>query len=125
MPHLSLVLCSIINSHAQIVQQCFYLNCSKLNAAQSCQQARVHKYPDSVSFGTFLTNKVDDDQQAFIRSRSQATKDSTMMINMVWIQPIVALLAGVLILVVPRLLNYIVAVYLIIVGIAGLFPHLQ
>lgn len=34
--------------------------------------------------------------------------------------PLVALLAGILILVVPRLLNYIVAIYLIIVGLLGL-----
>jgi hypothetical protein len=36
------------------------------------------------------------------------------------IQPVVALIAGILILIVPRLLNYIVALYLIIVGILGL-----
>ena len=36
------------------------------------------------------------------------------------IQPVVALIAGVLILAVPRLLNYIVAVYLIVIGILGL-----
>jgi hypothetical protein len=36
------------------------------------------------------------------------------------IQPLVALLAGVLILLIPRLLNYIVAIYLIVVGITGL-----
>ena len=36
------------------------------------------------------------------------------------LQPIVALLAGILILIVPRLLNYVVAVYLIIVGLVGL-----
>jgi hypothetical protein len=35
-------------------------------------------------------------------------------------QPIAALIAGILILLVPRLLNYIVAVYLIIFGILGL-----
>ncbi len=35
--------------------------------------------------------------------------------------PIVSLIAGVLILLVPRLLNYIVAVYLIVVGLIGLF----
>ncbi|WP_405232454.1 DUF3096 domain-containing protein [Lentisalinibacter salinarum] len=35
-------------------------------------------------------------------------------------QPLVALLAGILILVVPRLLNYVVAGYLILVGVAGL-----
>jgi hypothetical protein len=36
------------------------------------------------------------------------------------IAPLVALIAGVLILIVPRLLNYIVAIYLIIVGLEGL-----
>ncbi len=41
------------------------------------------------------------------------------------IAPIVALIAGLLILIVPRLLNYIVAVYLIITGLLGLFPHLR
>jgi hypothetical protein len=35
--------------------------------------------------------------------------------------PIVALIAGILILAVPRLLNYIVALYLIVIGIIGLF----
>jgi hypothetical protein len=37
------------------------------------------------------------------------------------IVPIVSLVAGILILVVPRLLNYIVAIYLIIIGLVGLF----
>ena len=36
------------------------------------------------------------------------------------IAPIVALIAGILILIVPRLLNYIVAIYLIVVGLIGL-----
>jgi hypothetical protein len=35
--------------------------------------------------------------------------------------PLVSLLAGILILVVPRLLNYIVALYLILMGLIGLF----
>jgi hypothetical protein len=41
--------------------------------------------------------------------------------------PIVSLLAGILILIVPRMLNYIVAVYLILVGLIGLFgvPNLR
>ena len=34
--------------------------------------------------------------------------------------PLVSLIAGILILTVPRLLNYIVAVYLIIIGVLGL-----
>lgn len=37
------------------------------------------------------------------------------------IGPLVSLIAGILILVVPRLLNYIVAIYLIIIGLIGLF----
>ena len=37
-----------------------------------------------------------------------------------YVQPIVALIAGILILVIPRLLNYIVAIYLIIAGVMGL-----
>ncbi len=37
------------------------------------------------------------------------------------IGPLMALLAGILILIMPRLLNYIVAFYLIIVGLLGLF----
>ena len=36
------------------------------------------------------------------------------------IQPVVALLAGILILIIPRLLNYIIAVYLIFIGLIGL-----
>ncbi len=35
--------------------------------------------------------------------------------------PLVSLIAGVLILIVPRLLNYIVALYLIIIGLLGIF----
>jgi hypothetical protein len=38
--------------------------------------------------------------------------------------PLISLIAGVVILIVPRLLNYIVAIYLIIVGLIGLFPQL-
>jgi hypothetical protein len=47
-----------------------------------------------------------------------------MTIDIVSIQPLIALLAGILILLVPRILNYVVAVYLIIIGIIGLWPHL-
>jgi hypothetical protein len=38
-------------------------------------------------------------------------------------QPLVALIAGILILVMPRLLNYIVAIYLIMIGLLGLLPR--
>jgi hypothetical protein len=39
--------------------------------------------------------------------------------------PLLSLIAGVLILVVPRLLNYIVAVYLIVFGLLGLFGDVR
>lgn len=35
--------------------------------------------------------------------------------------PLISLIAGILILVMPRLLNYIVAIYLIVIGLIGLF----
>ena len=44
-----------------------------------------------------------------------------MELNGYALQPLVALIAGILILVMPRLLNYVVAFYLIIVGLLGLF----
>jgi len=46
-----------------------------------------------------------------------------MTFNILLIQPIVALIAGILILLRPRLLNYVVAIYLIVVGVTGLWPH--
>jgi len=46
-----------------------------------------------------------------------------MEINLITITPLVALIAGILILVAPRLLNYVVAIYLILVGVTGLWPH--
>jgi len=36
------------------------------------------------------------------------------------LQPLAALLAGIIILLAPRILNYVIAIYLIIVGIIGL-----
>jgi hypothetical protein len=40
------------------------------------------------------------------------------------LSPLIALIAGVLILIMPRLLAYIVAIYLIISGLLGLFPNI-
>jgi hypothetical protein len=47
-----------------------------------------------------------------------------IMANFIVVQPVVALVAGILILIAPRLLNYIVAIYLIVVGISGLAGHM-
>ena len=46
-----------------------------------------------------------------------------MTIDPVVISPLIALIAGILILLVPRLLNYVVAIYLIAIGIIGLANH--
>jgi len=43
-----------------------------------------------------------------------------MTLTIAHITPLVALIAGILILIMPRLLNFIVAIYLIIVGLTGL-----
>ena len=46
-----------------------------------------------------------------------------MIVNIRTLEPLVALIAGVVILLAPRLLNYIVAIYLILIGLSGLSPH--
>ncbi|HTW52640.1 MAG: DUF3096 domain-containing protein [Stellaceae bacterium] len=43
-----------------------------------------------------------------------------MIIGIGHLQPIVSLIAGVIILLVPRILNYVIAIYLIVIGIIGL-----
>lgn len=48
------------------------------------------------------------------------TEEASMNIQL-GLAPIISLLAGILILVMPRLLNYIVAIYLILIGLVGLF----
>jgi hypothetical protein len=45
-------------------------------------------------------------------------------IDILTIQPLVALLFGILILIIPRLLNYLIAIYLILIGVMGLWPQL-
>jgi hypothetical protein len=52
--------------------------------------------------------------------------DEGIFMNMTMsLGPLVSLIAGILILAMPRLLNYIVAIYLIVIGLLGLFgtPH--
>jgi Protein of unknown function (DUF3096) len=47
-----------------------------------------------------------------------------MQIDVIALQPLVALIFGILILMIPRLLNYLIAIYLIVVGVVGLWPRL-
>jgi hypothetical protein len=44
-------------------------------------------------------------------------------VDVVVLTPLLALIFGILILLLPRLLNYLVAIYLIIIGLMGLWPH--
>jgi hypothetical protein len=56
------------------------------------------------------------------KSRVLFSKGAAMMMHF-YLGPIISLIAGILILIQPRLLNNIVAIYLIIIGILGLVPH--
>jgi hypothetical protein len=47
-------------------------------------------------------------------------KENPMVLTATQITPLVAIVAGILILIIPRLLNYIVALYLIFIGLVGL-----
>jgi hypothetical protein len=49
---------------------------------------------------------------------------SIAAIDIVTITPLIALIFGILILIVPRLLNYLIAIYLILIGVLGLWPHI-
>ena len=49
------------------------------------------------------------------------TRGGGLTIRYTIISPLIALLAGILILIVPRVLNYVVAIYLILIGLIGLF----
>ena len=59
-----------------------------------------------------------------VRSRPDRM-EPIMTVNIIFLQPLIALVAGILILIMPRLLNYIVAIYLILVGLSGLLPQLS
>ena len=60
--------------------------------------------------------------QGFMVSSALAqTRGGVVTVRFAAISPFIALLAGILILIIPRLLNFIVAIYLIIVGLIGIF----
>jgi len=58
---------------------------------------------------------------AAIRGPASEKKGIDMNFTVIHIGPLISLIAGILILIMPRLLNYIVALYLIIIGLIGLF----
>jgi Protein of unknown function (DUF3096) len=60
--------------------------------------------------------------QGFLVSSALAqTRGGAVTVRFATISPFIALLAGILILIIPRLLNFIVAFYLILVGLIGIF----
>jgi Protein of unknown function (DUF3096) len=59
-----------------------------------------------------------------IFSHNDSTQEPPMTLDVLVIQPLVALIAGILILLIPRILNYVVAIYLIFIGLVGLWPRL-
>jgi Protein of unknown function (DUF3096) len=52
--------------------------------------------------------------------KSHVIGETHMTLSIAHLQPIVSLLAGILILIMPRLLNYIIAIFLIVSGLLGL-----
>jgi hypothetical protein len=76
--------------------------------ALGCSGASPHRFGMSCSFPR---NKL---------ARTTKPIGNPMVITAAHITPLVALIAGILILIMPRLLNIVVAVYLIIVGLTGL-----
>jgi hypothetical protein len=62
---------------------------------------------------------------AFDAAIARRMEGNIMIGSTVVIQPLIALIAGIIILIAPRILNYVVAIYLILIGIVGLLPALQ
>jgi hypothetical protein len=60
------------------------------------------------------------EQASPVRRDKRPRGARSMTISAIHLTPIVSILAGILILIMPRLLNYIVAIYLIVIGIIGL-----
>jgi hypothetical protein len=59
-----------------------------------------------------------------LRDHQARIKDNAVNIHLSLV-PLVSLAAGILIFITPRMLNYIVAVYLIVVGLLGLFGDIR
>ena len=70
-------------------------------------------------FDTVQT-KYDLNDRLLLPALRQITMNMSMNIA---VEPLLALVIGILILLVPRFLNYFVAVYLIVMGILGLMHH--
>jgi len=63
------------------------------------------------------------ESQKYVKFELYRAKGRSMTVHFA-VQPLLSIVAGVLILIKPRLLNYIVAIYLIVIGIVELIPQL-
>jgi DUF3096 family protein len=92
---------------------------------------RVHPYRTASRGKTPSSPSSREQRRAIIRTAISPSGshpeglERAMALNVIFLQPLIALAAGILILIIPRLLNYIVAIYLILVGLAGLLPQLS
>jgi hypothetical protein len=90
--------------------------CDSAAICAACVPACVWQRTDSALRRAYKVRHAVATSAAFL-PRTEGT--TTMNIHLA-IAPLIALLAGILILVQPRLLNYIVAIYLIVIGVLGL-----
>jgi hypothetical protein len=58
------------------------------------------------------------------RRPPERRRNGKIMDTILIVPPLLALIAGLIILFVPKVLNYVVAIYLILIGLIGIFPHL-
>jgi hypothetical protein len=86
--------------------------------AQVFVRFSLHDNPPSMAYARFRLGRR-------IRPSGPIHGEETMTLDPVLINPLIALIAGILILLMPRLLNYVVAIYLIAIGIIGLAHHFQ
>jgi hypothetical protein len=84
--------------------------------------ARVHCEALAPPSGTF--DRFARFQAASFRRLAGDNAMPITHIDILTIQPLVALLFGILILIMPRLLNYLIGIYLVLIGAMGLWPHI-
>src|SRR5262245_29366862 len=89
----------------------------------SIRKARVAGAPGLFDIRARYANRRNPSSlRAYLQATLSRHTPETLLVNLyVAIGPLIALIAGILILIVPRLLNYIVAIYLIVIGLLGLF----
>jgi hypothetical protein len=85
------------------------------------QRWRIRQPVPAQPSGPVTTGSPPESEPMSRRRRAHPSRLEPKMNMTLSFAPLVALLAGILILVVPRLLNYIVAIYLIVIGLLGLF----